>query len=89
MQTLCQTSDHEILGQVDNRKEMSQISVEEEKCMQRGEGKGGGGQADEFLIQKLTFFQARRTCRNLHLRAAPGEEKILCDHNSVILLSQI
>ena len=48
MQTLCQTSDHEILGQMDNRKEMSQVSVEEEKCMQRGEARVGVGKLMNF-----------------------------------------
>ena len=86
---LCQTFDYEIPGQEGNRKQMSQISVEEEKCVQRGEGKGGGVEADETSNSKSTFFQARRTFRNLHLRATPGEEKIHCDHNSVTLLIQI
>ena len=31
---------------------MSQISVEEEKCVQRGEVKGGGGEADETSNSK-------------------------------------
>ena len=48
--------DYEILGQVDNRKEMSAISVEEEKCMQRGEGKGCGGQADETSNSKTDLL---------------------------------
>ena len=49
---LCQTFDYEIPGQEGNRKQMSQISVEEEKCVQRGEGKGGGGEADETSNSK-------------------------------------
>ena len=39
---------------------MNQISVEEEKCTQRGEGKGGGGEGDETSNSKTDLLPGQK-----------------------------